>query len=172
MSATAYISRDDAEAYFVDLYGDLPAAWSSATSDAKTYALRRATRWLDITFEGQWKGQRTATAIAQGTSWPRRGVYDNDGNPISDATTPDAVRNACAEAAKLDLAGELDSVPDREASSGRIVEREVSAGSVSKRVRYAGGVSEAASAGRSFPLIDGILRDLIEGSDGTVEHVF
>lgn len=172
MSATAYISRDDAETYFLDLYGELPASWAAATTDAKTLALRRATRWIDITYADRWKGTKNSTALAQGTSWPRDGVTDADGFAILATTTPDAVRWACAEAAKLDLQGDLDSIQDREDSNARIVEKSISAGGVSKSVRYQGGLAEAATSNRRFPLIDGILRDVIDGSDGTVRHVF
>lgn len=170
MSSTAYISRDDAETYFADLYGVPPAAWSAATTDEKTLALRRATRWLDMTFSDRWKGTRTVVASAQGTDWPRSGVVDLDGYEVSDATTPDAVRQACAEAAALDLAGELDSIPTRVESGGIVVEKEISAGSVSKRVRYRGGLAEAATSNRRFPLLERLLRHVLD-NDSTARHV-
>lgn len=158
---SVYISSDDALTYFTDFYGAAPAAWSSASSDARTLALRRATRWLDMTFDGRWKGAATQVALDYGVSWPRSGVLDIDGNSIDSTTTPDAVRQACAEVALLDLQGELDSIPDRIDSTNRVksITQESLVGK--KSITYERGVLESGTS-RRYPKVERLLRNLIE----------
>lgn len=167
MSQTSYATRAEADAYFSDLYASAPSAWTAATSTAKDLALKRATRWLDVTFHSRWKGIRTQDAIDAGTDWPRSDVQTDDGFDIDSEATPDAVKHATIEAAALDLAGTLDSLPDRVDSVARVASKTITAGSVSKSVSYLGGASESATSGRRFPRIEGILRDLLS-SDGSV----
>ena len=170
MTQAQYVSTADAETYFDDVYGTAPASWTAASSTAKTRALKRATRWLDITFGARWAGTITTTAQDLGVDWPRSG-NDTDGESFDSTLTPEAVKQACAEAAALDLAGTLDSVPDRLDSTARIASKAIAAGSVSKSVTYVGGAPETATAGRRFPKIEGILRKVLSGDDSVPMQV-
>lgn len=167
----SYVSSDDALQYFLDFYGAAPAAWNSATADQRTYALRRATRWLDMTFNGRWKGYATQVAIDLGVEWPRSSVQDNDGNSIDESVTPEAVKQACAEVAVLDLQGDLaDSIPDRidDASLVKSITKESLAGK--KSVTYLGGAMASGTKQR-FPKVERILRHLIQSRSSGVTIV-
>lgn len=164
--ANAYATRAEVDSYFSAMYATTPSGWTGTTVQ-KDAALLNASRWLDITFGPRWVGEITSAAIALGLDWPRTG-YDNDGSALGASTTPEAVKQACAEAAALYLAGSLDSLPDRLDSTARVVSESLAAGSVSKSVTYLGGKPSTAGAGRSFPKIEGILRKLLNDGGGTV----
>lgn len=170
MSFATYISVEDADAYFIDMYGALPAEWAASTFDEKILALRQATRWIDQTFGSRWLGQRTETARSFGIDWPRSGVIDPDGYSVSETTTPNEVRHVCSEAGLLHRKGKLDSIPTDVDSTATIREKSIGAGPVRKSVVYAGGgVSESASANRRFPLIEKMLSRLVRSTSDTVE---
>lgn len=168
MTQSAYATRAEVDAYFADIYSTTPSGWSTATTSAKDAALKVASRWLDITFGKRWQGTRTQTAIDSGLDWPRLGVVALDGYSISSTEVPEAIKQACAEAAALHLQGNLDSLPDRIDSTERIVSKTLTAGAVSKSVTYSGAVASDATQMRRWPRIEGILRHLL-GGDDTVE---
>lgn len=170
MTFATYISVEDADTYFLDMYGSLPTEWSASTYDEKVLALRQATRWVDQTFGSRWLGQRTETARSLGIDWPRSGVIDPDGYSVSETTTPNEVRQVCAEAGLLIRKGKLDSIPTDIDSSARIREKSIGAGPVRKSVVYAGaGVSESSAENRRFPLLEKMLSRLTRSSGDTVE---
>ncbi len=162
----AYATRTEVDAYFSAMYATTPSGWAGTTVQ-KDAALLNASRWLDITFGERWVGEITSAAIALGLDWPRSG-YDQNETALDSAATPEAVKQACAEAAALYLAGQLDSLPDRTDATARIASESLAAGSVSKSVTYLGGKPTTASSGRSFPKIEGILRKLLNDGGGTV----
>lgn len=170
MSFATYIGSEDADTYFLDMYGTLPAEWASATIDEKILALRQATRWIDHTFGDRWLGQRTEVARSLGIDWPRSGVIDPDGFSVSETTTPSEVRQVCAEAGLLLRKGKLDSIPADVDSTATIREKSIGAGPVRKSVVYAGGgVSESSASNRRFPLLEKMLSRLLRASGETVE---
>lgn len=154
-----YIAVDDVDTYFGNR-GAIPTEWSSATPANQEKALLTAAEWMDRTYGARWKGSRSSTS--QVRDWPRTGVTDRDGNSLSSTTTPTAVRYANAEAALLHLRGELDSLPGR--VDGRAVKSQtISASGVSKSVEYLGGGSVAASQNATFPKLDAMLAELLDG---------
>lgn len=166
MPDTRYIDTADVGPYFAQ-FGSIPSEWSSATASEQLAATEVASRWLDQTFGRRWSGRRTDST--QVRDFPRTGLVDRDGYAMSSTTTPLAVRYACAEAAVLHLQGELNSIPTA-ASSERIASKTISAGDVSKSVTYIGGSSTSTSSQRTFPKIEALLIDVLEGGGGTVDH--
>ena len=65
--------------------------------------------------------------------------------------------------------GSHESIPTA-ASSERISSKTISAGDVSKSVTYVGGSSTSTSSQRTFPKIEALLIDVLEGGGGTVDH--
>ncbi len=170
MSFASYISSEDADTYFLDLYGSLPAEWAAATIDQKIVALRQATRWMDQTYGSRWLGARTEAARGLGVDWPRSGVVDPDGYSVDSSTTPTEVRHVCAEAGLLLLKGKLDSIPSDVASDATIREKSIGAGPVRKTVVYGGaGISESSASNRRFPLLDKMLSRLTRSLSDSVE---
>lgn len=165
MSATYYIEPADVSTYFL-AYGTVPAEWTAATTDQRLQALQTASRWLDITFGRRWKGRRAAQG--QTLDWPRTGVLDRDGYEVASTTTPTAVRQACAEAAVLHLQGELTTLAGT-ATGARIISESIGSPGGSISVTYAGGKAESTTEVRRYPKIEGLLRDLLLSSGGTVE---
>lgn len=170
MSFASYIGSEDADTYFLEMYGALPTEWAAATTDQKIVALRRATRWMDQTYGHRWLGYRTEAARSLDVDWPRSGVVDPDGYSVDQSTTPADVRRACAEAGLLLLQGKLDSIPTEVASAAVIREKSIGAGSVRKTVVYGGGgISESSASNKRYPLIDKMLARLTRSTSDTVE---
>ena len=161
-----YANPDDAEDYF-GAYGDVPAAWEAASSEEQLAASVVASRWMDQTYRGRWKGTRATST--QERDFPRSGMVDRDGYSMSSTTTPTAVREAMFEVALLHLQGELDSLPTS-ATTERIASKTISAEGVSKSVTYIGGSSTSTSAQRTFPKIEAMLADVLRDGGGTVDH--
>src|SRR5262245_25534004 len=92
-NAESYCSVADADTYHTN-FGN--TTWTGSTA-AKEIALRKATRWLDVTWNGKWKGRKNTTT--QGLDWPRYWAEDADGFSIQPDSVPTRLRDACAEAA-------------------------------------------------------------------------
>jgi hypothetical protein len=97
--AESYLSVADADTYWSNR-GD--ATWAAATTAGKEESLRRATQYLDATFN--WMGSILQTTQALG--WPRAGAWDREERDLSDQV-PTLVEQATAELAKEALSGAL-----------------------------------------------------------------
>lgn len=103
--AESYLSVADADTYWSNR-GD--ATWAAATTANKEESLRRATQYLDATFN--WIGGILLTTQALG--WPRSGAWDREERDLSDQV-PTLVEQATAELAKEALSGALVSTVSR-----------------------------------------------------------
>ena len=109
--ANTYISLDYADTYHANLGR---ADWADADEDTRKAALTNGTRNLDAKYAGKWIGRQTDnnSSVEQVLAWPRE---ESDGEPIETQSgrkiginsIPLAVQNACAEAAYLQLEGDI-----------------------------------------------------------------
>lgn len=113
--AETFISVTDADTYHINRTA---TAWTDATTEAKESALRKSKDYLEGKYRLRWKGTRATQG--QPLSWPRTGVYDQDGYLIASTTIPQALKDAQAEAALRALSADLQ--PDLE--RGGAVKRE------------------------------------------------
>jgi len=96
---TVYASVTEADAILL-VDSRRASAWSALLVDAKAARLAEATRLLD---ELRWRGSPTVP----GQRFPRTGLTDLDGVPVTDSDVPSEVEYACAQlAADLTIAGE------------------------------------------------------------------
>lgn len=102
MTADAYVSEADADAYFASVGS---TTWSAAGTAAKEQAIVKATRYMEKRFGNRWKG--TIASSTQALGWPRDYVYDERGTERNDRV-PQAIAQACAEyAVQAILHGDL-----------------------------------------------------------------
>lgn len=135
-TANAYLSAADADTYFTD-HG-APSTWTAATTPNKEAALRQATQYLDATYHGRWRGTRANET--QALAWPRADAEDDDGFTFSSTALPQALKDACAEAALAYLT-DGDLIPDVD-EPGTIGSEAVSVGPISTSTTYLGGKSQ------------------------------
>lgn len=108
-SANSYISRADADTYFLKLAN---TTWSALSAGVKEAALIKATAYMEQMYRLRWLGYRyTSTQVL---SWPRANVPINDGpwnNFVAVDTVPQQVKDAQCElavrASADDLAADL-----------------------------------------------------------------
>lgn len=112
-NAESYISVADADAYHAARSN---AAWSSASTDSKEAALRKATSYIDAryVFSG------FMASPSQALLWPRIGVVLNGFNLVSNAI-PVKVKNACAELALIALTESLTLAVESQAVESKTV---------------------------------------------------
>jgi len=128
-------------------------------SDEFETALVRATRYLDDKYGQRWLGSRTNED--QALDWPRLGVEDPDGRWLDDDIVPQAVKDACCEAAlELLVRGDLSpSVsPD---DSGAVQSESASVGPLSFSQSFSG----AKSTEVSIPKVSRVLSGLTVSTD-------
>lgn len=99
--AEAYISAEDADAYFL-ARGN--TTWAALTDEAKEAALRDGSDYMLAVYGPRWKGSRVSAT--QALDWPRDGVVAN-GFEVGDDVVPTAVARANAELAVRASAGPL-----------------------------------------------------------------
>jgi hypothetical protein len=92
--ANSYASIAEANAYHeAHIHG---AAWRTALDEDRRRALMTATRVLDQ--HVTWLG--SATSQGQALQWPRTGVSDEKGYPLSSSVIPASIAHATAELAR------------------------------------------------------------------------
>lgn len=160
-NADSYQSLTDADAYH--LAHSASTAWSGAAEAVKEKALRLATQYLDVRYNGLWKGVKFSDA--QSLSWPRiwaekndtydSAYYDSDAIPqqLKEATNELALRVVNGDTLFADIS-----------KPGIISSTSISVGPISKSVSYSGGYDQV----KKYPLIDGLVKPLI--STGTLER--
>ena len=94
-TATSYISDTDANTYLLQ-NGGVNAAWTGSTVAQKQEALNSATRYIDATYRGKWKGRKQTSA--QALTWPKYGVYDAEGFEVASSSVPEKIRQATCDA--------------------------------------------------------------------------
>ncbi len=153
--ANSYLAVADADQYFNN-HSD-PVAWTGAITADKEDALRIATQYLDIRYI--WKGI-TADAV-QELDWPRASVIDENDRSVDSDIIPQDVKDATAEAALRHINEVADGsslIPDQ-TTPGSIRKTQDKVDVLETMIEYAG----AAQQQKAFPLIDHLLRGLIEG---------
>jgi hypothetical protein len=90
-NSESYISVDDADTY-IGLYKGADALWDAASVSDKEIAARKATQYIDGAYP--WIGATYSSS--QALEWPRSGLYDEHGSPISGI--PINLEQATAEA--------------------------------------------------------------------------
>lgn len=157
-NAESYLSVTDADTY--NLAHSSSALWTAATNEVKEKALRLATQYLDVRYNGRWKSFRTNET--QALAWPRAYAIDDDGYYWDSDQMPQRLKDATAELALRVVGG--DTLFADITKPGVISSTSVTVGPISKSVSYAGGYNQV----KGYPLIDGLVRQLI--STGTLER--
>lgn len=99
-TAQSYVSVADCTAYHA-ARGN--AAWAAAATDAlREQALTRAASALDGIYSSRWPGYLCNSD--QALDWPRYDAIDARGYEIDSGSVPLAVKNACCEAALVEIA--------------------------------------------------------------------
>lgn len=87
-----YVTVAEADTYFTNAIH--AASWIAASTGLKEQGLATATRMLE---RQQWVGTRTSPS--QTLDWPRTGVTDPEGNPVSSVVVPQFIKDAECELA-------------------------------------------------------------------------
>ncbi|WP_395383333.1 DnaT-like ssDNA-binding protein [Mesorhizobium sp. UC22_110] len=106
-NAESYVSASDAASYAADRGLTFPAS----PADKAEAALRRATAYIDNTYRTRFPGQRKKFRL-QALEWPRVGVVDMNGFPVTGDEVPVEVVRATCEAAVRELASPGSLNPD------------------------------------------------------------
>lgn len=149
--ADSYLSVTDADTYHTNHSSSTD--WSGATTAVKEKALRLTTQYLDVRYDGLWKGVRSNEN--QALAWPRTYVEDSDGYYFESNEMPQRLKDATAELALRVVEG--DTLLDDISKPGTIRSQSVSVGPISKSIEYAGGYNQV----KKYQLIDGLVRPLI-----------
>ncbi len=139
-NAESYLSVADCDIYHEAMNN---SSWTGSTSN-KEAALRKATQYLDSTYE--WIG--SIYSLEQALSWPRTNVYDAQGRDLANSV-PVKLKNACAELALAALSADLVVITD----NSNFVKREKVEG---LEIEYVSG----APIDRQYRLVDKLLMDL------------
>jgi len=151
--ANSYVSLADADSYHSLR---LNAGWTG-TDAVKEAALVRAAQYIDVRYSFDGVPMNSEQPMA----WPRYIWLDTDNRYVPSDSIPQCVKDAQCEVALLAISGELLPAQDR---GGRIASQSVSGVAVS--------YFADAPSGRTFPLIDAILRRVTTSNGGlTAEAV-
>ena len=150
--ADSYLSVADADTYHTNHSGSTD--WSGADTAVKEKALRLATQYLDVRYNGLWKGYRSN--VGQALDWPRAYVDDSDGFYYDSDEMPPRIKDATAELALKVIEG--DTLLADIKKPGAIKRKRVKAAVVETETEYVGGYNQV----KKYPLIDGLIRPLIE----------
>lgn len=155
-NAESYLAEADADTYHTNHSGSTD--WSGATTARKEQALRKATQYLDGIYRLDWRGYRKTRD--QALAWPRSDVFDQDGYLVDSASLPQALKDATAEAALLDIT-ETDGLAPKVATPGAIKKTVDQVGTLRTEREYQGGAGQFAD----FPVITRLLAGLVIGDD-------
>lgn len=167
MSDTRYVLSADVTAYALRRFGAVPTEWSSLSVNEQDRLVQEASEDLDLMFGSRWKGVRATRD--QHRDHPRLGMVDRDGYSLPSATTAQGVKDAASELTLLKAKGEFTGLPTNR-NRARIKSKAIGAKGLSKSVTYVGGKAEDATADRTYPVLEALLRDVLRDSGGTVQH--
>ncbi|HNY80769.1 MAG TPA: hypothetical protein PKO46_21015 [Sedimentisphaerales bacterium] len=157
-TANSYLSVADADTYHASVTQS--SDWTAATQAAKENGLIVATQYLDIRFQGRWRGYRNTRS--QALAWPRYSVEDDDGYVLDATALPQKLKDACAEMALRVVLG--DHLLGAVTEPGEVVSESVSVGPISESKSYAGGKPY----GYEYPKLDAMVRGLIEAGGSII----
>lgn len=159
-AANTYGNIAGADAYHLDFAN---AAWAALTTQQKTAALLKATRYIDGKYRNSWRGNKTT--VTQALCWPRMGVniLDSPGSFLSGGgvgnyqavlhplTIPERLKHAVYEAALIASTTELQPMLRTSIASESIT------GVISTTFK------QGATPGQvKYQVIDQLLSDLVE----------
>lgn len=151
VNAESYSSVADADTYHSN-FGN--TSWAAADDADKEIALRKATRYIDTKFNGDWFGQRTNSA--QALDWPRSYVRDNDGYYLNGNVLPNDLKNACAVLALLALTEDI--YANIDAESGSPTAKKIVVGPITIEKRFSAGGAESS---KIYRLADDMLMQFV-----------
>ena len=157
-TANSYLSVADADTYHSNVTRS--SDWSAATAAVKQNALIVATQYLDIHYQGRWRGYRASGT--QALAWPRASVEDDDGYWLDSASLPQRLKDACAELALRVVLG--DNLLGTVTEAGEVVSESVTVGPISESKSYAGGKPY----GYEYPKLDALVRGLIAAGNTVI----
>jgi len=143
---------EDADTYHANVTRSTD--WSSASQTEKENGLIVATQYLDIQYQGRWRGYKSTQS--QSLAWPRYSVEDDDGYWLDSSSLPQKLKDACAELALRVVLG--DDLLGVVTEPGEVTSESVTVGPISTSKTYAGGKPH----GYQYPKIRALLRGLIE----------
>lgn len=154
-NANSYLSVVDTDSYHANHSGSTD--WSGASNADKEKALRLATQYLDVSYDGRWKGSRSNEA--QSLAWPRQNVVDNDEYIYSSNTLPQKLKDAVAELALKVIEGNtlLDDIDE----PGVIKREKTKIGPLEDETEYIRGKSQ----NKKYQLINALVKPLITASE-------
>lgn len=155
--AQSYASVVEADDYLRSR-GD--SAWLSADHGAREAALVRATDYMEIRWQGKFKGMRKTDT--QALSWPRNAA------PLVEM--PPQLRRACILYAQIALTRDLAPVPKLDESGVATFVKEKQVGPIVKKFDIVGkGFGSIVEDWPSYPVPDSMMQPLLQagaGSDG------
>jgi len=152
VGAESYATEAAADAYWNNrTHTAFYTAWTAATTAFKEGALREASAYLDGQYGKSYRGDRAG--YVQGLLWPRTDALDSSGYALPNL--PPQIVTASIELAGRAVSARLFA----DAARGGSIKR-TQAGPVS--VEYMDG----ATAGTTYGVIEGLLADLLDGSQG------
>lgn len=151
-TANSYLSVADADTYHANVTQS--SDWTAATQAARENGLIVATQYLDIHYQGKWRGYKSTQS--QSLAWPRYSVEDDDGYYLNSASLPQRLKDACAELALRVVLG--DNLLGVVTEPGEVTSESVTVGPISTSKTYAGGKPH----GYQYPKIRALLKGLIE----------
>ncbi len=157
-TANSYLSVADADTYHNNVTRS--DDWSGATAAVKQNALIAATQYLDIRYQGRWRGYRNTRS--QALAWPRYSVEDDDGYLLDSASLPQKLEDACAEMALRVVLG--DDLLGTVMEPGEVTSESVTVGPISESKTYAGGKPY----GYEYPKLDALVRGLIAAGNTVI----
>jgi len=154
-TANSYLSEADADTYHENHSG--LDVWDAEAQADKEAALRLATQYLDVKYEGRWKG--TKVNVSQALAWPRLCSWGADEIYIEYNVIPQKLKDACAELALKIIQG--DTLLDDIDTPGDIKSESSVVGPIEEEITYVGGKGLT----KKYPLVEGLLKPLLSGSD-------
>lgn len=157
-TANSYLSVANADTYHTNVTRS--SDWSGATAAVKQNALIVATQYLDIHYQGRWRGCKSSGT--QALSWPRHSVEDDDGYWLDSSSLPQKLKDACAELALRVVLG--DDLLGVATTPGAVVSESVTVGPISESKTYLGGKP----LGYEYPKLEALVRGLIEAGGSVI----
>jgi hypothetical protein len=152
-NADSYVTAAEADTYWLTNRNN-NAIWLAASVGQKDQALREATQFLDNAYD--WLGGRRN--YSQSLRWPRVLWWTKDNKVLNVNTIPDAIKVAQMELAIEAVGGRLiTGAPKASLERGGMISSESLSGMA---IQY----SSSAPGGISYPFIDLIVADYVQGA--------
>ena len=156
--ADSYVAVSEFETYAENYNIDI----SSYSDESIEAAARKATQYIDRTYEGRWPGTKV-NGRDQALSWPRENAYDQTGELIADDEVPDEVIEATLECWAKELTTPNTLTPVVSTNSGQVIRETV--GPISREFANTGSTTTTTRA--VLPSVDDLLKNIV-GNSGSV----